>query len=147
MKDDKELKDIESYLNDHEFILTIGMSRKIQVGEYEPLSFHEEIAVSKTIEDEVAVLQDRALALIEHHVREWEFKVRNKMKEKQEIQEEKISQTAMKDVVEQAGDGGKCEFCGAIKNVWREGGISKITGKPYPGFWSCPDYNPTTHKK
>jgi hypothetical protein len=29
-----------------------------------------------------------------------------------------------------------------VPMTWRGGGISKKTGKPYNGFWSCPQRNP-----
>lgn len=39
---------------------------------------------------------------------------------------------------EQAVDAPEC----AIHHVpmtWRPAGVSKTTGRPYPGFWSCPE--------
>jgi len=32
-----------------------------------------------------------------------------------------------------------CEICGTEKN-WKGPGVSKKTGKPYNGFWSCPNW-------
>lgn len=31
-----------------------------------------------------------------------------------------------------------CPRCGATKNRWVPPGVSKTTGKRYPGFWACP---------
>ena len=26
-----------------------------------------------------------------------------------------------------------------VSMVWKEGGVSKTTGRPYPSFWACPE--------
>lgn len=38
-----------------------------------------------------------------------------------------------------ASDGGFCKICGSKKDKWIPAGISKSTGKPYDGFFACPN--------
>lgn len=33
-----------------------------------------------------------------------------------------------------------CEICGHVKDKWNNPGISKRTGKKYPGFFGCPNF-------
>lgn len=136
MKDDAELKAIEEYLKTRTYTITIGMSSKIQVNEYEPKTYHTEISIEKSLEDDPSDLHSKIERWLDNRVKHWEDTIQ--LEKRASVKPS--TQTEMKDVVEGAKNGGKCKTCGKLMTVWKEGGVSKTTGKPYSGFWSCIDY-------
>lgn len=131
---DQDIKAIEEYLKTRTYTVTIGMSSKVQVNEYEPKTYHTEISIEKSLEDDPSDLHSMIEKWLDAKVKRWEDTVQ--LEKKASV---KPSVQVTKDVIEDAKNGGKCRECGALMTVWKEGGVNKA-GKTYSGFWGCPNF-------